>query len=117
MSVRIPTPEPEDQQLGDEALRVAAYIRGELARRQLRAAHVRGQVGMSKSTLSRSLRGERAFDVEEVAAFAHLFGTDLFTLMDRCATSVCFLVPDLENEQLMLSLGEFTAPQLAQSAA
>lgn len=38
-------------------------------------ASVAAQVGMSQSQLSKCLRGERIFDVEQLNAIAELFGT------------------------------------------
>lgn len=60
---------------------VAGNVRAEIARRQIPKDDVARAIGKSRATLAAKLAGRRAFDVEEVAVLAGLFGVAVETLL------------------------------------
>lgn len=55
---------------------VAAEVRAALARAGRRQADLAREVGISRAALSRKMRGEGAFYVEEIVAIADALGID-----------------------------------------
>ena len=62
---------------------VAAEIRAELARQQKSLNELADAVGMNVSTIRRSVKGQRAFTIDELAATTTWLGMDLVDLMKR----------------------------------
>ena len=60
---------------------VAAEVRASLARKGETAAWLSESAGISKTALSRKLRGDVSFTVEEVVAVADALGIDADTLL------------------------------------
>lgn len=60
---------------------VAAEIRGELARRLISQREVAVALGVAPMYLSRRMRGETAFDIEEIAAIAQLLDCPIADLL------------------------------------
>ena len=54
---------------------VAAEVRAELARKQITASTVAEAIQMPTSTLSRRLKADTPFTVDELAAIARVLGT------------------------------------------
>lgn len=63
-------PEP-----GPLSLAVAAHIRRLLTERGMSQAALAREIGMSPSQLSKCLRGDRVFDLEQLGAVAETFDT------------------------------------------
>lgn len=61
--------------------RVGANVRAELARRGKTQAWLAGVLGSSQQSVSSRLRGEVAFDVDELAAVAAALEVDVDVLM------------------------------------
>lgn len=57
----------------DNSTRLADTIRAEMARRRISQTKVAGRLGLSQPAISRRLRGETAFDADEIVAIAALF--------------------------------------------
>ena len=53
---------------------IAAEVRADLARKQMSAAELSRETGISKAALSRKLRGESSFTVEELLTVADATG-------------------------------------------
>lgn len=60
---------------------VAGNVRAEIARRQVPKDDVARAIGKGRATLAAKLAGRRAFDVDELAALADLFGVAVEALL------------------------------------
>lgn len=60
---------------------VAAEVRAELARRKIPQSGLVSVLGMSEVSISRRLRGETPFDVNELVAVAEFLGVPVATFM------------------------------------
>lgn len=62
---------------------VAAEVRAEAARAELSQAALARKAGVAPQTLSKKLRGERSFTVEELLAIAKALDLDPVALLPR----------------------------------
>jgi transcriptional regulator with XRE-family HTH domain len=62
---------------------IAGEIRAALARSQVRQSELAAAIGMSQAALSDRLRGNRAFDTDQVTKIADYLGLDLIELFTR----------------------------------
>ena len=60
---------------------VGANVRAELARRGLSQTDLAKHLGMSQTSISKRLRGEVSFNVDETAAAAEFLGLPVLALM------------------------------------
>ena len=60
---------------------VAAEVRAELARRKIPQSGLVGVLHMSEVSVSRRLRGETPFDINELVAVADFLGVPIATLL------------------------------------
>jgi transcriptional regulator with XRE-family HTH domain len=60
---------------------VAGEVRAVLARRQISGKQLASQLGMSQFAISRRLRGETPFSIDELAASAEFLGVPLTELL------------------------------------
>lgn len=67
--------------------RVAANVRAEVGRRQITQAAVAEVLGKSQQTASKKLRGQVAFDVDELEALAQHFGVPVAALVGEAAVA------------------------------
>lgn len=87
--------------------RVAENVRGWMARRNVTQTALAKRLGCSQPVISRRVRGEIPFDLDELIEIAVVLDIDLSELMDG-ARSRCFslaLVPPLDGQQGQLDLG------------
>lgn len=64
---------------------VAAEVRAELARRKIPQSGLVGILQMSEVSVSRRLRGETPFDVNELAAVAEFLGVPVAQFLPQAA--------------------------------
>ena len=60
---------------------IARNLRGELARHRKTQAALAKELGMSEKTVSERLRGEGAFDTDQLEKTATMLGMSLYQLM------------------------------------
>lgn len=60
---------------------VAGAVRAEVARRQISQRELAVQLGMSRSSLNRRIRGEQAWDTDELHRVAELLKVDVRDLL------------------------------------
>lgn len=64
---------------------VAANVRAEMARRKISQRALAEKAGISQPQIYRRLRGELAFDVDELGAIANALGIDVRALLPEPA--------------------------------
>lgn len=64
---------------------VAANVRAEMARRKISQRALADKIGISHASIYRRLRGELAFDVDELGAIADALGIDVRALLPEPA--------------------------------
>ncbi|BBJ71037.1 hypothetical protein KPHES18087_05080 [Corynebacterium ulcerans] len=62
---------------------IAAEIRAEMARQQKSLSELSDAVGIPLSTIRRSVKGQRAFTIDELASVAAWLGRDLLELVKK----------------------------------
>lgn len=65
----------------DRSLRVAGEVRALLARRQLSGKQLAARLGISQFSVSRRLRGQVPFSIDELAVAAEFLGVELGDLL------------------------------------
>lgn len=67
---------------------VAAAVRAEIARRQMRSSELGGVIGLGRNAAYGRLRGETPFDMEELAAIAKWLGIDVQIIFENNALGI-----------------------------
>ena len=89
---------------------VAGCMRAEMARLGWSATRLAAESGIPKSTLHRSLRADRAIDVEDVFAFTEFLGLDIGEFLNRAADEAR---PQIDDGQLLIERTGLTPDEYA----